>query len=216
MVRLLSLYVPPIGACQPHTTLISTRTLRDVKSWDHRVKRLAAHKILSSSWSPVFPALGGPFGWMLIGLSISVLAVSIERTRFWFLWRRRRTVRQRQWQELLPEGRDAIQAWIDDRDLEMRFAQSFLELATVVAPLLGLIGTVVGLSRILAAMGPDLVVPAGGNFNRFAEALLDTALGLTISLGATITLQLNGVLRRSQLASWQRDLRRSDVGVVAR
>lgn len=216
MVRLLSLYVPPIGACQPFTTLISTRTLRDVKSWGHRDQRLAAHKIEPTPLSTVFPALGGPFGWLLIGLSISVLAVSLERTRFWFLWRRRRTARQKQWQELLPEGRHAIQAWIDDQDLEMRFAQSFLELAAVLAPLLGLIGTVVGLSRILAAMGPDLVVPAGGNFHRFAEALLDTALGLTISMWSTITLHLNRVLRRSQLASWQKDLQRSGLAVVAR
>ncbi|MEB3195276.1 MAG: MotA/TolQ/ExbB proton channel family protein [Cyanobacteriota bacterium] len=97
---------------------------------------------------------------------------------------------------------------MEDRDHEMRFAQPFLEAASVVAPLTGLIGTVVALGRLLSAMGPGMVLPPGSPFAGFGDALLSTALGLSISLVATVMLHLNNGLRQWQLSRWRRELHR--------
>lgn len=153
-------------------------------------------------------ALGGPFGWLLILLSISVLTVSFERIRFWITWWRRRRLHQNQWQETIRLGGTSPLAWIEDRDLEMRFAQPFLEAISVIAPLLGLIGTVLGLSRLLTAMGPQLVLPPGSSLRGFGDVLISTAMGLLVSLMATLTLHINNGLRQWQLSIWQRDLHR--------
>ena len=166
--------------------------------------------------SRVNSALGGPPGWLLLLLSISVLTVSFERMRFWFHWWRRRKLLRHQWQEMLGRGDGVASVWIDQRNGEMRFAQPFLEAASVLAPLTGLIGTVLGLSRLLSAMGPQLVLPAGGNLSGFGEALLCTAMGLVVSLMATLTLHLNNGLRLWQLNRWQRDLRQQALDHAAR
>lgn len=108
----------------------------------------------------------------------------------------------------MRQGEKHAESWMTERDLEMRFAQSFLEAAIVIAPLLGLIGTVLGLSRLLSSMGPNLLLPEGGDFHGFGEILLSTAMGLVVSLMATVTWHLNNGLRQWQLALWQKDLRR--------
>lgn len=154
------------------------------------------------------PALGGPTGWLLILLSIAVLTVSFERMRFWVLWWRRRKSQQLQWNEMLRLGGENALAWMAERDLEMGFAQPFLEASSVIAPLLGLIGTVFGLSRLLSAMGPQLILPAGSNFSGFGDVLTSTAMGLVVSLMATVTLHINQGLRQWQRSLWERDLHR--------
>lgn len=156
-------------------------------------------------------ALGGPAGWLLILLSISVLTVTFERIRFWTLWWRRRSSLRHQWADLLRLGGQGPLVWMEDRDLEMGFAQGFLEAATVIGPLIGLIGTVLGLSHLLITMGPQLLLPAGGTLSGFGEALLSTAMGLAVSLLATVTLHINNALRQRQLAIWRRDLHQRDL-----
>ncbi len=153
---------------------------------------------------------------MLILLSIVVLTISFERIRFWALWWKRRGVLRHQWGEAMQQGEKPAMAWMDERDLEMRFAQSFLEAAIVIAPLLGLIGTVLGLSRLLSSMGPHLLLPDGGDVQGFGEILLSTAMGLVVSLVATVTWHLNNGLRQWQVALWQRDLRRGELPPLQR
>jgi biopolymer transport protein ExbB len=153
-------------------------------------------------------ALGGPIGWLLILLSISVLTVTFERLRFWILWWKRRAHHRSQWLESLRLGGNSPLRWMEERDLEMGFAQPFLEASSVIAPLTGLIGTVLGLSRLLSAMGPQMVLPPGSDLGGFGDVLVSTALGLCISLLATVTFHFNSGLRRWQLARWQRDLNR--------
>ena len=155
-------------------------------------------------------ALGGPAGWLLLLLSISVLTVCFERIRFWVLWWKRRRALQQQWQEVAQLGGHGALAWIEERDLEMGFAQSFLEAAILIAPLLGLIGTVFALSRLLSAMGPQLLLPPGSGLSGFGETLLCTGSGLVVSLVATVTLHLNNGLRQRQLSRWRRELQRRD------
>lgn len=98
--------------------------------------------------------------------------------------------------------------WVADRDLEMRFAQPFLEAMSVIAPLAGLLGTVVGFSRFLSSMGPKMNVPATDNLGGVGDVLINTAMGLAISLVATVTLHLNNGFRNWQLDVWARDVRR--------
>jgi biopolymer transport protein ExbB len=153
-------------------------------------------------------ALGGPIGWLLILLSISVLTITFERLRFWVLWWKRRAHYRNQWLESLRHGGTSPLRWMEERDLEMGFAQPFLEASSVIAPLTGLIGTVLGLSRLLSAMGPEMILPPGSDLGGFGEVLVSTALGLSISLLATLTLHVNNGLRQWQLSRWQRDLNR--------
>lgn len=153
-------------------------------------------------------ALGGPIGWLLILLSIAVLTVAFERLRFWFLWWKRRGQVRNQWMDSIQHGGNAPFIWMEERDLEMRFAQPFLEASTVIAPLMGLIGTVFGLSRLLSAMGPEMILPPGRHLGGFGDVLVSTAMGLSISLLASVTLHLNNGLRQWQLSRWQRDLNR--------
>jgi biopolymer transport protein ExbB len=153
-------------------------------------------------------ALGGPIGWLLILFSVSVLTLTFERLRFWWLWWNHRALHRQQWLEVCRQGGNRPLAWMEERDLEMRFTQPFLEAASVVAPLTGLIGTVLGLSRLLSAMGPSMVLPPGRPFGGFGDVLLSTAMGLSISLVATVMLHLNNGLRQWQLSRWERDLHR--------
>ena len=160
-------------------------------------------------------ALAGPVGWFLIILSIAVLTVTFERLRFWFLWWKRRTLIRSQWLESLSRGGTSPLCWMEERDHEMRFAQPFLEAASVIAPLTGLIGTVFGLSRLLSAMGPELILPPGSHLGGFGEVLVSTAMGLCISLLATVMFHLNNGLRQWQLSIWQRDMKRMPAGPAA-
>ncbi|MFN9646263.1 MAG: MotA/TolQ/ExbB proton channel family protein [Cyanobacteriota bacterium] len=137
---------------------------------------------------------------------MAVLTVTFERLRFWVLWWRGRVRLQRQWRETMDLGEKQARIWIDDRSREMGFAQPFLEAAIVIAPLLGLIGTVFGLSQLLSAMGPQLLVPAGQDLPGFGDMLLSTGLGLVVSLLATVTWHLNNGLRQWQIGLWTRDL----------
>lgn len=153
-------------------------------------------------------ALGGPAGWLLILLSICVLTVTFERIRFWMLWWQRRRSRQQQWKQLVHLGGDRPREWMEEQDREMRFAELFLEATTLIAPLLGLIGTVFGLIRLLSSMGPQLLLPPGGTFSGFGDVLISTAMGLVVSLIAMVTLHLNHGLRQWQQSIWRRDLHR--------
>lgn len=177
-------------------------------SWRRCIKSSQSHTIRVST------ALGGPIGWLLILLSICVLSVCFERLRFWFLWWKRRSYYRHQWLESLHQGGQHPLSWMEDRDLEMGFAQPFLESMSVIAPLIGLMGTVLGLSQLLSTMGPQLIVPDGGNRGGFGDVLVSTALGLGISLMATITFHLNQGFRQWQLSLWRRDLNRQSTNRI--
>ncbi len=145
---------------------------------------------------------------------MAVLTVSFERLRFWILWWRRRGSLQRQWREAMDLGEREARIWINDRDRDMGFAQPFLEAAIVIAPLLGLIGTVFGLSHLLSSMGPQLLLPTGQDLPGFGDILLCTGLGLVVSLLATVTWHINNGLRQWQVGLWTRDLQREARSVL--
>ena len=81
----------------------------------------------------------------------------------------------------------------------MRSGESLLQAATVLAPLLGLTGTVLALMGVLASLGPDLTLRPGASLQGYGQVLMSTLVGLLVSLLASATLLLNQGLRRWQL-----------------
>jgi biopolymer transport protein ExbB len=90
----------------------------------------------------------------------------------------------------------------------MAFGEAVLQAAAVLAPLLGLIGTVLGLMAVLAALGPGLTLPPGAPLAGYGKVLLATALGLIVSLVATAGLLANQAARGWQIEELRRQLRR--------
>ena len=151
------------------------------------------------------PGINGPVAVLLLLVSIAVVTVALDRGRYWWNWWRTRISRRQQWERLLAEqGAPAAGRQLEDWDLEMRFGEPLLQAAVVLAPLLGLVGTVLGLIQVLSSLGPQLLLPAGANLAGFGQVLLSTALGLIISLIASTSLVANQWLRRSQCLRLQR------------
>ncbi len=149
----------------------------------------------------------GPISLLLLLLSIAVVTVSFDRARYWLQWWRQRRLRLNRWEQTAAAGPDAIENQLLEWNSQMAFGEPLLQAAGVIGPLLGLIGTVIGLMRVLASLGPQLVLPAGANLTNYGQVLLSTALGLTISLIATSSLFANQGIRHWQVEVWRRRLR---------
>ncbi|MDM7954009.1 MAG: MotA/TolQ/ExbB proton channel family protein [Cyanobium sp. CZS 25K] len=151
------------------------------------------------------PGIHGPVALLLLLLSIAVVTVAIDRGRYWWNWWRTRFARRQHWERVLAEqGGPGTGRLLEDWDLEMRFGEPLLQAAVVLAPLLGLVGTVLGLMQVLSSLGPQLLLPAGANLAGFGQVLLSTALGLVVSLVASASLFANQWLRQSQCLRLQR------------
>ena len=135
-------------------------------------------------------------GVPLLVLSMAVLTVSFERARWWFRWWQRRRIRSRRPSRGHPQllaRRLAAWKW------QMRHGEALLQAAIVLAPLLGLTGTVLALMQVLASLGPDLTLPAGASLQGYGRVLMSTLVGLLVSLLASAVLLLNQGLSRWQL-----------------
>jgi len=150
----------------------------------------------------------GLVGLLLLLASIAVLTVVFDRGRFWWQWWRRRTSRGRQWRERLLAGGAGGEEQLEDWEREMAFGEPVLQAAAVLAPLLGLIGTVLGLMAVLATLGPGLTLPPGAPLAGYGRVLMATALGLIVSLIATAALLANQAARSWQIDGLRRQLRR--------
>ncbi|MCS5693488.1 MotA/TolQ/ExbB proton channel family protein [Cyanobium sp. FGCU-6] len=156
----------------------------------------------------VIPGVGGLVGLLLLLASIAVLTVVFDRGRFWWQWWRRRAGRARQWRERLEAGGGGGEEQLEEWERQMVFGEAVLQAAAVLAPLLGLIGTVLGLMAVLAALGPGLTLPPGAPLAGYGRVLLATALGLIVSLIATAGLLANQAARGWQIEELRRQLRR--------
>ncbi len=191
-------------------TIDSVRSQKTVKQLRHVAPATPAHTIvLSHGASPglktLIPGINGPVALLLLLLSIAVVTVALDRGRYWWQWWRTRASRRQQWERLLADqGMPAAGRKLEDWDLEMRFGEPLLQAAVVLAPLLGLVGTVLGLMQVLSSLGPQLLLPAGANLAGFGQVLLSTAIGLVVSLIASTSLVANQWLRRSQCLRLQR------------
>ena len=86
------------------------------------------------------------------------------------------------------------------RRLNRRFSrwEPSLDLTMVLAPLLGLLSTVIGLMQLLEGLGPDLVLPrTEGLTTRYGQMLVGTALGLVVAAVALVVQRLNRMQRRA-------------------
>jgi biopolymer transport protein ExbB len=82
----------------------------------------------------------------------------------------------------------ALEASADEELNSMRRGNKVLEAVVAIAPLLGLLGTVLGLIQSLAGIGPETIRQAAGNNSLsnitggIGEALYSTAMGLIIAI----------------------------------
>jgi len=159
------------------------------------------------------PGVGGLVGLLLLLASIAVLTVVFDRGRFWWQWWRKRTSRNRQWRERLLAGAGGGEQTLEDWEREMAFGEPVLQAGAVLAPLLGLIGTVLGLMEVLAALGPGLTLPPGAPLAGYGKVLMATALGLIVSLIATAGVLANQAARGWQIDGLRRQLRQGAAGV---
>jgi biopolymer transport protein ExbB len=97
---------------------------------------------------------------------------------------------------------------LEDWDLAMSYGEPLLQGAALLAPLLGLIGTVTGLMGVLAQLGPRLELPPGASLATYGQVLLSTAAGLVVSLVASAGLFTNQGLRHWQINQLRREGRR--------
>lgn len=157
------------------------------------------------------PVLPGLSGLLLLITSVVVLTLVIDRTRFWIRWWQRRAIRESRWQEQIA-GQNApfgLENQLEDWDRSMAFGEPFLQAGALLAPLLGLIGTVTGLMGVLSQLGPRLELPPGSSLTVYGQVLLSTAGGLMVSLVASAALLANRGLREWQLDGLRRQQRGS-------
>ena len=167
-----------------------------------------ARSALNSVSHGLIPGVNGPIGVLLLIVSIAVLTVCFDRCRWWLQWWRQRQSRRQRWRRLLEAGASEARHQLEDWDLAIGFGEPLLQAALLIAPLLGLIGTVIGLMQVLSSLGSQLVLPAGASLQGYGQVLMSTALGLIISLVASTGLALNQGLRHWQIGQLQRQLQR--------
>ena len=175
---------------------------------DLPVPQLGQSSMLAAATATPPTLIPGPVALLLLLLSIAVLTVSLDRIRWWFLWWQRRNGRRLRWQEQLAAADPSLDHQLADLNATMAMGEPLLQAAAVLAPLLGLLGTVLGLMQVLNQLGPDLLLPAGSSLQGYGQVLLSAAQGLIISLVATASLQANQALRQGQIDRLLRSLKR--------
>ena len=139
----------------------------------------------------------GPVAFPLLLLSVAVFTVAFDRLAFWWRWWKGGAA-----SAALEPGRLAL--------LQRRMAsgEPVLQAAVVLAPLLGLLGTVSGLMGVLRALGSQLLLPPQAPLAGYADVLLSTLIGLQITVLATLLLLANRGLRRWQCQRLREELLR--------
>jgi biopolymer transport protein ExbB len=157
------------------------------------------------------PVLPGLSGLLLLITSVAVLTLVIDRSRFWMRWWQRRASRESRWQERIATRTDSnrLEEQLEDWEHSMAFGEPFFQAGALLAPLLGLIGTVTGLMGVLAQLGPRLELPPGASLAGYGQVLLSTAGGLMVSLVASVALLANRGVREWQLDELRRQRRPS-------
>jgi biopolymer transport protein ExbB len=138
----------------------------------------------------------GPVALPLLLVSIVVATVLFDRCLFWWQWWRQPEHRLRATRQSLRDCPASL-----ERQLKRAMAQgeTFLQAAALVAPMLGLLGTVLGLMNVLRALGPQLLLPSSTPLVGYADVLVSTVLGLQLALVALVAGQVNRGLRQWQL-----------------
>jgi biopolymer transport protein ExbB len=143
----------------------------------------------------------GPVALPLLLVSIVVATVLFDRCLFWWQWWRQPEPRLSGARQFLRDCPASPERYLQLRRLKRAMAQGepFLQAAVLVAPMLGLLGTVFGLMNVLRALGPQLLLPSSTPLVGYGDVLVSTVLGLQLSLVALVTGQVNRGLRHWQL-----------------
>ena len=143
----------------------------------------------------------GPVALPLLLVSMSVFAVGIDRATLWWRWWRPASPGRRQRGQQLNALASQESRQLDLERLASRMAngEQLLQAAMLLAPLLGLTGTVHGLMQVLRALGPQLLLPPTAPLAGYADVLISTLVGLQLTLLATALLLLNQALSRWQI-----------------
>jgi biopolymer transport protein ExbB len=155
---------------------------------------------------------GGFMMWPLLLLSILTLAVVIERTRF---LRRQKDLPARAAIEdalrrlaLAERDSPAVEAAILAEQRRLERGLFLLDTAITAAPMMGILGTVLGIIEAFAAIAErsnsDPLAVSGG----VAKALITTAAGLVIALGALFPYNWLRSLIEARLEDLEREGRR--------
>ena len=149
----------------------------------------------------------GPVALPLLLLSIAVFTVLFERLAFWWRWwQRQQRTRRRVLEALQATPADQRDQRLAEQARQMASGEPVLQAALVLAPLLGLLGTVSGLMAVLRDLGPQLLLPANAPLAGYADVLMSTLVGLQLTVIAAALLLLNQGLRRWQLDWLRRQL----------
>ena len=144
---------------------------------------------------------GGPVMGPLFALSFAAATVVFERALFWARERRRDPLARLA--ELGPEG------CLEEAERRLTRGLDLLDTVITVAPLLGILGTVLGVIDCFELLGggpqPDPLAISGG----VAEALITTATGLSISLAVLLPFNYLRARTRGRLAEIAAALRRA-------
>ena len=149
---------------------------------------------------------GGLLMVPLLLLSIAVLSAGMERLMHWIRWKKEQPGMIRMFRSELEDlGSVEASQRVDQllRRLNRRFSrwEPSLDLAMVLAPLLGLLSTVLGLMKLLEVLGPELVLPrTDGLMTRYGQMLVGTALGLAVAAIALVVQRLNRMQRRAVIS----------------
>ncbi len=139
----------------------------------------------------------GPVAIPLLLLSVAVLTVTLDRAAFWWRWWRN---------ELAAVMRNPSR--LDGLRRQMAWGEPVLQAAVLLAPLLGLVGTVNGLMGVLRSLGSQLLLPPQAPLAGYGEVLVSTLIGLQITVVATTVLLINRGVRRWQCQRLRQELRR--------
>ena len=149
---------------------------------------------------------GGVLMAPLLLLSIGVLAIGIDRLLYWIRWRRDARVRHRALlisiEGLDPqETRVVLERSVHRLERQSARWEAALDLAMVLGPLLGLLSTVLGLTELIQALGPGLLLTnASDPMQGYARMLGGTTVGLTIAATAVIVQRVNRMQRHAVFA----------------
>ena len=104
--------------------------------------------------------------------------------------------------ELRDAGKDELRPWLDDvffaEEREIRKYNRLIITIVSAAPLLGLLGTVIGMIETFDSLGDmSLFSQSGGIAGGISQALITTQMGLAVAIPGLI---VNGMLQRKQKA----------------
>ncbi len=163
-------------------------------------------------------ARGGFVMWPLLFLSVLTLFVIVERVQF---WRRERGIPARAALELAMRRLEldrldgpSIEAGLGAEQQRLERGMTWLDTIITAAPMLGILGTVLGIIDSFELLKAEVVVDPLQMSGGVAKALLTTATGLTIALVTIFPFNFFRARLTGRLEELEREGRRMQSGLL--